>query len=224
MEDKEVQTASMKLNGFMEKNRKGVIGCAVVIFVVLIAFIAVSVVNNKAKVKALSVIDEITYELTDGSTALEDAELNTRCETALEKIAAYTGKSGIVGARANMLAADIKFDMGNYADSAEYWKAAAAKGKKTYLEPIAQFNMGVCYEEMKDLDSAAEAYKVAADNKEFVLKAHAKFSYARVLETQSKYAEALAAYKDLVEVLPNDTWANLAKSRIISLETSGKAN
>lgn len=224
MEDKEVQTASMKLNGFMEKNRKGVIGCAVVVFAVLVAFIVVSIVNNNAKVKALSVIDEITYELTDGSTALEDAELNARCEAALEKVNAYTTKGGIVGARANMLAADITFDMGKYAESAEYWKAVASKGKNSYLGPIAQFNLGVCYEEMKNLDAAAEAYKVAADNKEFVLKAHAKFSYARVLETQAKYADALAAYKDLVEVLPNDTWANLAKSRIISLETSGKAN
>lgn len=224
MEDKEVQTASTKLNGFMEKNRKGVVTCAVVVFVLLIAFIIASIVFNKSKVKALTAIDEITYELTEGSTTLEEDELKARCETALEKIKVYTMKGGIVGARANMLAADITYDMEKYSESAEYWKAVAEKGKKTYLAPVANYNIGVCNEELKNLDAAAEAYKAAANEKDFVLKAHAKFSYARVIETQGKYADALVAYKELVDELPNDTWASLAKSRILSLETSGKAN
>lgn len=224
MADIEVQTASSKLNSFMEKNRKGVIAIAAAVIVVLVAFIVIISVSNSAKNKGIQAVDEITYELTNGSSKLEVEELKTRCETALEKIGPYTSKGGIVGARANMLAADVSYILEKYTESADYWNAVAAKGKNTYLEPIAKFNLGVCYEDLNNIDAAAEAYKAAAGNKDFVLKAHAKFSYGRVLEEQGKYAEAVAVYKDLNDILPNDTWAKLAKSRIISLENAGKAN
>jgi len=224
MADKEVQTASSKLNGFMEKNRKTVIAIFAVCVVVLAAFIIISSVSNSSKVKAISAIDEISYELTNGSAALEEAEVKARCETALEKVKPYTTKGGIAGARANMLAAEASYNLKNYADAADYWKAVASKAKKTYLEPIAQFNIGACNEELNNLDAAAEGYKAASENKEFVQKAHAKFSYGRVLETQGKYAEAVAVYKELNDSIPDDTWANLAKTRIIALENAGKAN
>lgn len=224
MADIEKQTASSKLNGLMEKNRKGLIACAIICCVLLVAFIVVTSVLNSSKNKIIAAVDEISYELTNGSAALEEVEVKTRCETALEKVKPYTTKGGIAGARANMLAAEVAYNLGNYADSAEYWKAVASKSKNTYLEPIAQFNLGACNEELKNLDEAAAAYKKAADNKDFVQKAHAKFSYARVLEAQGKYADAYAAYKELNDVLPDDTWANLAKTRMIGLEKDGKAN
>ena len=152
MADVEVKTASSKLNDYMEKNRKSFIAVAVALAVAIIVFVVVSVVMNNAKIKAITAIDEITYELTDGSTTLEEAEINTRCEAALDKVKAYTGKGGIVGARANMLVADITYNMKKYSESAEYWKAVADKGKKTYLAPIAMFNLGVCNEELNNLE------------------------------------------------------------------------
>lgn len=218
MADKEVQTVSSKLNGFMEKNRKGIVTIVITLFVLLIAFIVCSIVLNNVKNKNLAVIDEISYELTFGSSKVEESELKTRCETALEKIKPFTTKGGIVGARANMLAADITYDMEDYTSSVEYWKVVAAKGKKTYLEPIAYFNVGVCYEELGNIEEACEAYKTAAYSEGFVQKAHAKFSYARVLESQGKNEEAVAVYKEMNDELPDDTWSHLAKSRIIALE------
>lgn len=224
MADKEVQTTSSKLNGFMEKNRKTVIAIAAVLLAVLVVVVVATTVMNNSKIKAISAIDEISYELTNGSATLSESELNSRCEVALEKVKAYTSKGGIAGARANMLAAEVAYNMKDYNAAVEYWKAVASKAKKTYLEPIAYYNVGACNEELKNLDAAAEAYKVAAANKEFVEKAHAKFSYGRVLEAQGKYTEAVAAYKELFDSLPDDTWAHLAKTRIIDLEKNGKAN
>ena len=55
------------------------------------------------------------------------------------------------------------------------------------------------------------------------MRSHAMFSYGRVLEAQGKYADAVAAYKDLNSNFPDDSWANLAKSRVIALQNEGKA-
>lgn len=222
-EREELQTSSGKLNAFIEKNRKALISALVAVIVLLVAFIVVSNVVSKSSDKNLAAIDEISYTLTNESASLEEAELNARRIDALDKLAAYNSKSGIVGARANMLSAELAYQQTKYDDAINYWKAVASKSSKTYLAPIAAFNIASCYEELNNLDEAAANYKAAADNKDFALKAHALFSYGRVLETQGKYADAVAAYTQLNDELPDDSWAKLAKTRIITLKAEGKA-
>ena len=101
-------------------------------------------------------------------------------------------------------------------------KAAAEKGKKTYLAPLCYFNLAACYEETGNIDDAATYYKLAADDKDFVVRTHALFSYGRVLESKGNYAEAAAAYTELNDNFSDDSWANLAKSRLIALKKDGK--
>ena len=121
-----------------------------------------------------------------------------------------------------MICAEIAFQQKKYQESADFWKAAAKKAKKSYIAPIAYFNIGVCYEQLNNIDAAAENYKIAADNKSFVIKNHAKFSYGRVLEAQGKYAEAVSVFTEINDSNPDDSWAKLAKSRIIALKVQGK--
>jgi len=223
MADVEKETASSRLNSYMEKNRKIFIGILAVVVVALVAFIVGVNVKNSSKDKALQAIDEITFTLTDGSSELEEGELNARRIDALDNLAKYVNKGGIVGARANMLCAELTYQQKKYEDAASYWSAAASKSKKTYIAPLAYYNMGASYEQMNKLDEAAANYKLAADNADFVLGTHAKFSYGRVLETQGKTAEAVAAYTELNDKSPDDTWAKLAKTRIIALKAEGKA-
>lgn len=223
MADYEDQTASLKLAGFIEKRKVVFITVLAVLICLLTGYIITSTVLSKSKTKDLQSLDEITYTLTAKSNTLEESEIELRRQNAIEQAAAYTMKGGIVGARANMLCADLTFQQGKYEESADYWKNAAAKAKKSYIAPIAYYNLAACYEELNNLDAAAENYKLAADDEEFVLKSHAGFSYARVLETQGKYAEAVAAYNDLNDKYSGSEWANLAKTRVIALQNAGKA-
>ncbi len=223
MADFEEQTASSKLSDFIGRNKKCLITILAVLVCLLIGFVIAVSVNNSNKVKGLQALDEITYEMTQKSSDIEEGEVATRLSTAFEKAEPYTKKGGIVGARANMLCADITYLQNKYEDSANYWKAAADKAKKTYIAPLSYFNAAACYEELGNLAEAEANYKIALDNKDFVMRSHAMFSYGRVLEAQSKYADALAAYKDLNSNFPDDSWANLAKSRIIALQNEGKA-
>lgn len=218
MAETETVTASKKLNNFIEKNRTAFNIVLVVVVCFLIGYITTTAVLNSTKTKNISKIEEISYTLTKGSTTIEENELKTRCDTALNELAAFTKKGGIVGARANMLCADITYDLEKYAESLEYWKAAAEKAKKSYIAPLAYFNMGVCNEELNNVEAACENYKTAAQYKDFVLKAHAKFSYGRTLETLGKKDDAITVYSELIDNSPEDSFAKLAKTRVIALQ------
>lgn len=216
-------TASSKLNAFIEKNRKALWAIFGVIIAAIIAYVVIDVCTSKAAAKGLEAIDAISYTLTKDSNKLEEVEVEARRATALNDLAEYTKKGGIVGVRANMLCADLEYQTKNYQAALDYWKATADKGKKSYTAPIAYYNIASCYEALNDADNAAEYYKKAAEFEDFILYLHAKFSYGRVLETKGDYAAAAEVYAQMNDFNPDDTWAKLAKTRLLKLQIEGKA-
>ena len=222
MADYEEMTASKKLAAFIEKNKKAFIAVLLLLVCCLIGYIVFASVAESGKEKGLQALDEITFEMTDKSSDITEAEVATRLSTAFDKASAYTNKGGIVGARANMLCAEITYQQKKFAESADFWKATAEKGKKTYLAPLAYFNVAACLEETGNTDAALENYKLAADNNDFVMRTHAKFNYGRLLESKGDYAAAAEAYNELNDNYTDDAWADLAKSRLIALKKDGK--
>ena len=222
-ENTEKQTASAKLNSLIETKKKGFIIGLVILLCAIVIYIVCSVALNKSKINNLTTLDDIAYTLTEGSASLEESELTARRIDALEKLEALTSKGGIVGARANMLKAEILYQQKNYSEAADAWKVTAEKSAKTYIEPIAFYNLAVCNEELGNKDAAIENDKIAAENKDFILNTHAAFSYGRALEEAEKYAEAFTAYSELYDKNPDDSWAKLAKTRMIYLQVEGKA-
>lgn len=222
-EKTEKQTASAKLNGFLEKNRKPVIITFVVVFVLVIGFIAGSIVVSSSTKKALAAVEGYYYEMMDSSTSLDDAEITKRSTECIEKLAAYTNKGGIAGLRANMLSAELSYLLKDYENAVTYYDAAIAKGKKSYTAPVCFYNKAACYEELGKLADAAEAYRAAAEFEDFGMASHAYFSLGRVLEAQGDYAGAVEAYKALNDKSSDDDWSHLAKTRIIDLQAQGKA-
>lgn len=209
-----------KVNNFLEKNRKIFIAILIAVIVCLIGFIVAVSMSAKQKEKNIARIDEISFVLTDGSASLEEGELDARRNDALEKLQPLAKKGGIAGARANLLCAELSYQQNDYENALNYWKNAALKSKKSYIAPLAYYQIAVCYEQLNKLEEAAENYKLASDSKEFALVPHAKFSYARVLETLGKIDEAIDVYAQLNDDYPTDDWARLAKTRIILLRTA----
>ncbi|MCQ2584294.1 MAG: tetratricopeptide repeat protein [Treponema sp.] len=220
-ENKEKTTVSSKLNSFLEKNRVwlftvlGVLVAAVVVCIVVVS------VSAKSAEKTLTAVDEITYEFTKDSSSLSDDEMAAKRASALSAVEPYLTKGGVGGVRANMLAADLYFQGKNYSSALECYKAAVSKGKKSYTAPLSYFNMAVCCEELGNNAEAVENYKVAAEFKGFVLRSHALFSTGRVYEAMNDYAKAAEAYNTLIEATPNDSWAQLAKTRVMDMKLKG---
>ena len=215
-------TAGTKTANFLEKNKKGLTGVLCAAVIILLAYIVFTAVSSSAKAKNLQKIDEISYALTNGSSSLSEDELNSRRVKAIEELSVYLKKGGVVGVRANLLAAELAYQKDEKMEAVNYWKAAANADKKAYTAPLAYANMGAAYEDLDQLADAAASYKKAWESKDFVMRAHAGFNYGRVLESQGKYADAKAAYEALNDALPEDAFAKLAKTRLIQLKIDGK--
>jgi len=221
-EKDEKKTASSKLNSFLEKNRKAVLITSIVVLVLVIAFICVEVIRYTSSRKALAQVEAYYYELVEDSADLDDAGIAKASTECIEKLAPYTKKSGIAGVRANMFSAELAYVQADYETAIAFYEDAIVKGKKAYTTPICLYNKGSCYEELKQLDKAAEAYKAAAEFEDFSMAAHANFSLGRVLEAQGDYKGAAEAYKVVTDNFSDDEWGVLAKTRIIDLKTKGK--
>jgi tetratricopeptide (TPR) repeat protein len=214
--------ADEKVSGYVMRHRMPMIIVTAAVVAAIIIYSVYTVVTSKINEKGIARIDTIEYELTKDSSDLTETELETRRADAVTRISPYLRKSGIVGVRANMLAADISFERKNYAGAKAYWAAAAGKEKKAYTAPLALYNEAVCCEEMNDSANAVILYGKAADTADFLLSAHARFSQGRVYESLGDYKSAADAYNKINDKLPDDTWAHLGKTRLIALKAGGK--
>ena len=55
---------------------------------------------------------------------------------------------------------------------------------------------------------------------DFELKPHAMFNLARLLETQGKTEQAITEYKKIVDTYSDSSWADLATSRLVIIDTT----
>ena len=215
-------TAGEKLSGYVMRHRIPLIIMTAAIVIAIVVYGVVVAVSSKMTEKGIAAIDTIEYTFTKDSSELSDTDIETRRADAMTKLTPYLKKNGITGVRANMLAADIAYERKNFADAKKYWETAAAKAKKSYTAPLAYYNEAVCCEETNALADAAALYGKAADFADFMLSSHARFSQGRVYEAQNDYKKAAEAYNKLNDKSPDDTWAHLAKSRLIALKAEGK--
>lgn len=218
----EKKLLSENLGDFILRNLRVIfVFCGVLLLGAVCAVVVISV-NEKTIEKGLGKIDLISYELTNKSYDLSETEIAARQDKAVSSLSELVGKSGIVGVRANMLSAEIYYQKKDFENARSAWLAAAQKGKNTYIAPIAFFNAASCSEELGNLDDAAAGYKSASEVKDFYEAAHALFSLGRVQEAKEDFVAAAASYQALVDKSPEDSWAKLAKNRLVSLKISGK--
>lgn len=218
----EKKSLSENLGDFILRNLRVIfVFCGVLLLGAVFAVVVISV-NEKTIEKGLGKIDLISYELTNKSYDLSETEIAARQDKAVSSLSELVGKSGIVGVRANMLSAEIYYQKKDFENARSAWLAAAQKGKNTYIAPIAFFNAASCSEELGNLDDAVAGYKSASEVEDFYEAAHALFSLGRVQEAKGDFVAAAASYQALVDKSPEDSWAKLAKNRLVSLKISGK--
>ncbi|MDE6068074.1 MAG: hypothetical protein K2F89_03870, partial [Treponemataceae bacterium] len=173
--------------------------------------------------KNLDVVEMIEYSLLKDAADLEESAITARQDTALSNLEPYLKKDGIVGARADMLAADIRMQRKEWDASRTLWLDAAAKRRKTYLAPICNFNAAACSEELGDAESALKYYLLAAENSEFTVRSRAYFDAGRVKESLGDFEGAADLYEQIASLeYSNDIWNDLAQTRLIALRIEGK--
>ena len=213
-----------KVENFMTRHRGAIIGLGIfVLAAALVACICLGITDFQKK-KGIAAVETIEYNYTNGFDALTDEEIVSRQNTALEELGAYVKKGGVVGARANMLAADIYTFKKDYVNGMDYWLQAAALSKDSYTAAFCRYNAGICAEESGDVDTALSYYEAAVADESFLLKPHVLFNIARLKEGKGDYAGAQEKYQSITTDHPSSEWADLSQSRLIQLKLDGKIN
>ncbi|WP_407396811.1 tetratricopeptide repeat protein [Treponema sp.] len=222
MTDTKKDSTNTKLENFIFKNRKAIIAVACVAIVAAVVVCVVVGISDAQTKKGLDAIDQIEFTYTAKSISISDSEISARQDKAIADVAPLCEKNGIVGVRANMLAADVYYAKKDYSSALNAYLAAADKGKKIYTASICKYNAAVCSEELGNKEEAVKYFVASAEDKDFLLSAHALFNAARIQESLGLLNEAAENYKKVVDGYNNDTWASLSQSRIIDLQAKGK--
>ncbi len=192
------------------------------VIVAIVGYVVFFYTTSAVVRNGLDKIETIEYSLTKGAASLDESELDSRRDTALSNLGAYLNKGGIVGARADMLAADIYGQKKDWNNSKDYWLKAASKRKGSYIEALCSFNAAAACEELGQNDEALKLYEKVAADKDFVDRSRAAFNAGRLKEGKEDYEGAKASYEAIDSYgLSNDEWNDLAKTRLLDLKNKG---
>lgn len=212
-----------KVGAFLSKNRIPLIVVVLAVIVGVISYTVIDKIFTKNVLAGLDQIEKAEYVLMNNNSELSESDIVAKYDAALEAVEKYTLSGGIVGARANYFKAEIYAKKANFEKARDSYILAASKVKNTYLSSICYFNAAVACEELNDNQKALEYYQIALDDKDFPDPTHALFSIGRIKEVLLDYIGAKDAYeKILAKDNVNDPWANLAKSRLLTMQIEGK--
>jgi tetratricopeptide (TPR) repeat protein len=212
-----------KISEFVKRNRKGIyitFGLIIFLFVGAIVYLSLSSYLQK---KATAEAEELNGKYADLRLLLKDENYNDDVNALLEKLNVFVkGKRGYPGARGWTIIAQIYSGKEDWPKAEEAWRNAAKTGVKTYLAPAAFFNAAAAAENQGRIEEAIELLEKCVTYKfDFPAAPRAQFSIGRLNEQLGNIPEAVAAYR---AILSNEqwskieTWANLAQSRIITIE------
>jgi hypothetical protein len=126
-----------------------------------------------------------------------------------------------VGLRARYYAALSRIELGQYDEAEKALKELQGRGSGLESE-LARVALAGLYRRSGKVDQAVEAYRGLATNPAAnVPRDFALLSAAQALEDAKRWAEARAAYRQLVEDFPASVYATEARQRAEYLQTLG---
>ncbi len=209
---------------FVQANRFVFLIAIATIFVLLVAFIIFSEVRSSRVQKSTTLVEQAQTDYNTWSTASDakkkdiEAKLLGELDTIVKRYPHLYAAQ-----RAIFIRASVYYDKKEWKLSAENYSRLAASFPKSYLATISLVDAGAAYEQAGDNTSAEKEYKKLVDNygTGSPEKPLALFSLGRLAEAKKDYAAAKTQYDKLVSDFPSSSWTNLARDRIIYLQTEG---
>lgn len=209
---------------FVQANRYlFMIGIAA-IFVLLVGFVIFSEIRLSRTQKSTTLVEQAQTVYDNWSTAPDakkkdiEAKLLGELDTIVKKYPHLYAAQ-----RALFIRGSLYYDKKEWKLSAENYARLAASFPKSYLATISLVNAGAAYEQAGDDANAGKEYKKLVDNygTDSPEKPLALFSLGRLAEARKDYTAAKTQYDKLVSDFPSSSWTNLARDRIIYLQTEG---
>ena len=202
-------TRMLELQAWLEVNKQRV-AVGIVVVAVVVAAAAIQLWVKKERERA-------------ASTALLQLQLSESsvpggaiAASAFQQVAAdHSGAAA--AARARLLAAEVLFNDGHYAEARAEFERAAGLLRDDSLVAIAAFGRAVSLEALGQLDEALQAYReVTLRHSTSSVAGQARLAVAGLHERRGELEQALAVLRELSGRL-DSTWASAARSRQESL-------
>jgi len=217
---------SQKIVEFIQSNRKPIYVAAIAIAVAMVGSVAGLIIADAVRGRAIAAVEDLGVRYAGLRDLVSpEGERPGGLDELLADLRSFAARrSGYAGGRAWSMVASIHGRLEEWAEAEAAWLSAARATSRSYMAPIAYFNAAVAAEEQGRAEEAISHYASSiAAPAGFFAAPRAQFSIGRLREEAlGDYPAAIEAYRDVVSGWPNDmAWANLARSRIIALETMG---
>ena len=218
-EDKNFKTV---LATFLANNRVPFMVIAAIV-VVLVIGVGIYTYLHQNRVEQSAAAAEQMQSLFSDWQSAEDEQKGDLAEeitaTGEEMIDKFSGM--YAAARAHMVLGRLAYTREEYTAAIEHFTALADSQPKSYLAPVALMHAAVAHESAGEYENAIAAYQRVRENYSttFPEVAHALFSIGRLYEELEDRDAALQAYNEVVDDFSSSNWTNLARDRIIYLET-----
>ncbi len=216
-------TRAEKIANILKNNSKKLIVAAIAVVAILVLIGLYDFYTKGQKEKALLHAETIeeTYSKWINSAEADKESVAAELESVLEE-----GVSEFSGSYAELRAL---YTRGLYLAQAENWDesieafiSVSEKFSDSYLAPVALFNAASIADQAGNSEQSLGLYKsvldkfgsVSADIPETL------FNIGRLNEEMGNAEDAIASYQRILDDYSSSNWTNIAKSRIIALNTN----
>ncbi|ODS33970.1 MAG: hypothetical protein SCARUB_00840 [Candidatus Scalindua rubra] len=114
---------------------------------------------------------------------------------------------------------NAQYKVKKYDEAISTYKEFINRFYKHHLTPVVRQSLGYVFEEKEQLKDAIEQFEIIAKDPESTyIKAQAKLDTGRCYEKLGQLNSAVAVYKDVIDFLPESSWAKMAKYRLEDID------
>ncbi len=219
------------LAGFLQKNRIFFLSFLIAIALFFIVFAIASEIRNRRIEESTIMAEELQKQYEDWSENMDKEEAEQPAdigETAKELISQADSilekyPNLYAAQRAHYIKANVYYKKGEWSSAAEAFITLQERFPKSYLAPIALHIAAIASEEMDEIDRALELHNQILSNyaSTYPDTPRSIFTIGRLYEDKGQYEEAKKQYNTLINEYTPSNWTNLARDRIIYLQSKG---
>ncbi len=218
-EDKNFKTV---LATFIANNRVPFMVIAAVVVVLVIGVGIYTYVHQKRVEQSAVAAEQMQSLFSDWQAGEEEQKSDLAEEiaaTGKETIDKFSGMYAV--ARARLVLGRLAYAQEDYSEAIEHFTTLADSQPKSYLAPVALMHAAASQEKSGEFESSIATYQRVREkySDSFPEVAYALFSIGRLYEQIENRDAALQAYNEVVDDFSSSNWTNLARDRIIYLET-----
>lgn len=222
-EKSEKAAFKQKLALLIQKNSLVLIAFITLITLVVIGLLIYNSIQLKKLETYTQEIEVIQDDYSKLSTLTDENEKKEAAAEILEELNSLINRSpkNYAYQRALFIRGNLYYQEDNLDQAIEDFESISLIFPKSYLAPISLINAATAYEDLNKIDDAIEIYMTVLDRYSKVSPEipNIYFTLGRLYEQKDNNKAALEQYNNLVDIFPDSNWTNLARSRIIYLES-----